>query len=187
MLLADLLAEVEAPHRASLSSLAWMRALVLLVGLAACRETIARQGRAGTSAAAAAPVPAAQPAQAHGYQWQQQQQQAQAATAAPTVTHGYTPSPSQSHWQPPQPQHTPTVPQWQQPAAAPQQQWQQPAPAPQQHWQQQAAAEAPGPSSYGGVKPGLPQNWERKIDPGSGKPYYTDHNTQQTYWNPPAG
>ena len=144
-------------------------------------------GGGGYSAAAAAPVPAAQPAQAHGYQWQQQQQQAQAATAAPTVTHGYTPSPSQSHWQPPQPQHTPTVPQWQQPAAAPQQQWQQPAPAPQQHWQQQAAAEAPGPSSYGGVKPGLPQNWERKIDPGSGKPYYTDHNTQQTYWNPPAG
>ena len=146
-------------------------------------------GGGGYSAAAAAPVPAAQPAQAHGYQWQQQQQQqqAQAATAAPTVTHGYTPSPSQSHWQPPQPQHRPTVPQWQQPAAAPQQHWQQPAPAPQQHWQQQAAAEAPGPSSYGGVKPGLPQNWERKIDPGSGKPYFTDHNTQQTYWNPPAG
>ena len=32
----------------------------------------------------------------------------------------------------------------------------------------------------------VPPGWEQKVDPSSGKPYYVDHNTATTHWEPPA-
>jgi small GTP-binding protein len=103
-------------------------------------------------------------------------------------------------------------PSWHQPAPvpAPQPSWHQPAPAPAPGWHQPAPSwHQPAPAPYGqtaaqyqtyqapteapqyGVSagsllPGLPPKWEKHFDQ-TGKPYYTDHNTQTTSWKPPPG
>lgn len=42
--------------------------------------------------------------------------------------------------------------------------------------------------TYQGCTPGfppLPQGWEMKVDPGSGRPFFIDHKTRTTSWEDP--
>ena len=42
--------------------------------------------------------------------------------------------------------------------------------------------------AYQGCTPGfppLPQGWEMKVDPGSGRPFFIDHKTRTTSWEDP--
>ena len=90
------------------------------------------------------------------------------------------------------------------PAPAPPPVWYQPAPAPQPTWpayghpaaqSYRAPVEAPPATQYGSVGgpggglllPGLPPNWQRLVDPSSGRAYYQDHSTKTTSWTPPHG
>ena len=36
------------------------------------------------------------------------------------------------------------------------------------------------------VSQGMPAGWEKRLDPGTGRFYYMDHNTKTTHWNPPT-
>ena len=48
------------------------------------------------------------------------------------------------------------------------------------------AAAGGGEQQYPGSATALPPGWERKIDPVSGSPFYINHNTRCTQWEPPA-
>jgi hypothetical protein len=49
-----------------------------------------------------------------------------------------------------------------------------------------APAVDPPPPAYKTIAQLLPPGWEERVDHGSGKKFYVDHNTQTTHWSPPA-
>lgn len=100
------------------------------------------------------------------------------------------PAPAAQRWEAPAPAPY-QQPQWQQQAPQPaaSQQWQQPT-APYGSYAQQQPTAAPQHPPYRGAAsliPGLPPSWEKRVDPTTGKPYYTDHSTRQTHWKAPEG